>query len=70
LRTGNAKSPSLRAMVTLHGFALIIELTAAVCLIVALAGFGMTRSKSCLAASALAFMALLVAVEMLIEFST
>ena len=57
-------------MVTLHGFALIIELTAAVCLIVALAGFGMTRSKSCLAASALAFMALLVAVEMLIEFST
>jgi hypothetical protein len=57
-------------MVTLQGFALIAELAAAILLIVALAGFGFSRSKPWLMGSAVAFIALIVAVTMLIESST
>ena len=57
-------------MVTLQGFALIAELAAAIWLIVALAGFGVSRSKPWLMGSAVAFVALMVAVTMLIESST
>ena len=57
-------------MVTLQGFALIAELTAALWLIVALAGFGISRSKPWLMGSAVAFIALIVAVAVLIESST
>jgi hypothetical protein len=57
-------------MVTLQGFALIAELAAAILLIVALVGFGVSRSKPWLMGSAVAFVALIVAVTMLIESST
>jgi hypothetical protein len=57
-------------MVTLNGFALIAELAAAICFIVALAGFGVRRSKSWLMSSAVAFIVLIAAVAMLIESST
>lgn len=57
-------------MVTLQGFALIAELAAAIWLIVALAGFAISRSKPWLMGSAVAFIALIVAVTMLIESST
>jgi hypothetical protein len=57
-------------MVTLQGFALIAELAAAIWLLVALAGFGINRSKPWLMGSAVAFVALIVAVTMLIESST
>lgn len=57
-------------MVTLNGFALIAELAAVICLIVALAGFGIRRSKSWLMSSAVAFIVLIAAVAMLIESST
>jgi hypothetical protein len=57
-------------MITLQGFALIAELAAAVWLIVALAGFGISRSKPWLMGSAVAFVTLIVAVTMLIESST
>ncbi|MGC2077092.1 MAG: hypothetical protein WA728_13880 [Xanthobacteraceae bacterium] len=57
-------------MVTLQGFALIAELAAAIWLIVALAGFGISRAKPWLMGSAVAFVALIVAVTMLIESST
>jgi hypothetical protein len=57
-------------MVTLQGFALIAELAAAISLIVALAGFGVCRSKPWLMGSAVAFVALIVAVTMLIGSST
>ena len=57
-------------MVTLRGLALIVELAAAMLLIVAPAGFGLSRSKPWLMGSAVAFIALIVAVTMLIESST
>ena len=57
-------------MVTLQGLALIAELAAAMLLIVALAGFGLSRSKPWLMGSAIAFIALIVAVTLLIESST
>jgi hypothetical protein len=57
-------------MITVQGFALIAELAAAACLMVALAGFGVSRSKPWLMGSAVAFIALIVAVTMLIESST
>jgi hypothetical protein len=57
-------------MVTLKGFALISELVAMTWLIVALAGFGISRSKSWLAGSLLAFVVLIVAVTVLIDSST
>lgn len=57
-------------MVTLQGFALIAELAAAIWLIVALAGFAISRTKPWLMGSAVAFIALIVAVTMLIESST
>jgi hypothetical protein len=57
-------------MVTLQGFALIAEVAAALWLIVALAGFGISRSKPWLMGSAVAFIALIVAVAVLIESST
>jgi hypothetical protein len=57
-------------MVTLQGFAIIAELAAAIWLIVALAGFGISRSKPWLMGSAIAFVALIVAVTVLIESST
>ena len=57
-------------MVTLNGFALIAELTAVMWLIVALTGFGISRSKPWLVGSAAAFIVLIAAVTMLIESST
>ena len=54
-------------MITLKGFALIAEFTAAVWLIAALAGFRISRSESWLVSSAIAVVALLVAVTMLID---
>jgi hypothetical protein len=57
-------------MITLSGFALIVELVALAGLVVALAGFGISRSKSWLAGSLLAFMVLIVAVTVLIDLST
>jgi hypothetical protein len=57
-------------MVTLKGFALIGELVAMTWLIVALTGFGISRSKSWLAGSVLAFVVLIVAVTVLIDSST
>ena len=57
-------------MVTLKGFALIAELVAMIWLIVTLAAFRISRSKSWLAGSLLAFMVLIVAVTILIDSST
>jgi len=57
-------------MITSNGFALIAELAALICFIVALAGFGIRRSKSWLISSAVAFVVLIAAVTMLIELST
>jgi hypothetical protein len=57
-------------MITLKGFALIAESVAVAWLIVALAGFGISRSKSWLAGSLLAFVVLIVAVTILIDSST
>jgi hypothetical protein len=57
-------------MITLQGFALVAELVAAMWLIVALAGFGISLTKSWLNGSGMAFIALIVVVTMLIEWST
>jgi hypothetical protein len=57
-------------MITLQGFALVAELVAAMWLIVALAGFGISLTKSWLIGSGMAFIALIVVVTMLIEWST
>ena len=57
-------------MITLQGFSLLAELAAAIWLIVALAGFGISRSKPWLMGCAVAFIALIVAATMLIESST
>jgi uncharacterized membrane protein YkgB len=57
-------------MVTLQGFALIAELIAAAWLIIALASFGINRSKSGLVGSAIAFMVLIVTVTIIIHSST
>jgi len=57
-------------MITLNGFALIAELAAVIALIVALAGFGISRSKPWLVSSAVAFIVLIAVVTMLIELST
>jgi hypothetical protein len=57
-------------MITLQGFSLIAELAASIWLTVALAGFGISRSKPWLMGSAVAFIALMVAVTMLIESSS
>jgi hypothetical protein len=57
-------------MVNLKGFALVAELVAVVWLVVALAGFCISRSKSWLAGSLLAFIVLIVAVTILIDSST
>lgn len=54
-------------MITLQGVALLAELGAAVLLIAALAGFRISRSKSCLVGSAIAFMVLIVAVTIIIS---
>jgi len=56
-------------MITLQGVALLAELGAAVLLIAALAGFGISRSKSCLVGSAIALMVLIVAVTIIISFT-
>jgi hypothetical protein len=57
-------------MITLQGFALVAELAAAIWLIVALAGFGVSHTKPWLISSAVAFIALIIAVTTLIEWST
>jgi hypothetical protein len=57
-------------MITLKGFALIVELTVAVWFIAALAGFRISRSKSWLVSFAVAVIAVLAAVTMLIDSST
>ena len=57
-------------MITLNGFALIAEMASVIALIVALAGFGISRSKPWLVSSAVAFIVLIAAVTMLIELST
>jgi hypothetical protein len=57
-------------MIAPQGFAIIAELAAALWLIVALAGFAISRSKPWLMGSAVAFVALMAAVTMLIGSST
>jgi hypothetical protein len=57
-------------MITPKGVALIAELIAAAWLIVALTGFAICRSKIWFACSATAIAALIVAVTVLIDWST
>lgn len=56
-------------MVTLQGAALITESIAAICLIAALAGFGIRHSKPWLIGAAAAFAILIVAATVMIELS-
>jgi hypothetical protein len=57
-------------MITSPGFALIAELVAAAFLIVALTGFTVRRSRPWLMGTAMAFVALIVAVTIVIEASS
>ncbi|MGC1780321.1 MAG: hypothetical protein WBB34_20490 [Xanthobacteraceae bacterium] len=54
-------------MITLQGCALIAELIAGIGLAVALAGFGIIRSKSWLVGSAVAFTVLMLAATVIID---
>ncbi len=54
-------------MITLQGCALIAELIAGIGLAVALAGFGISRSKSWLVGSAVAFTVLMLAATVIID---
>ena len=56
-------------MITPKGFALIAELLAAACLIVALLGLSIRRSRPFLVSSVVAFAALIAAVTVLIDLS-
>ena len=57
-------------MIEPEGVALIAELIAATCLVVALLGFSIIRSRIFFVASVAAFTALIVAVTMIVELSS
>jgi hypothetical protein len=74
LKLSDALSPlgpqAINAMVRPEGFALIAELIAAACLVVALLGFSISRSRLFFVASVAAFAALIVAGIVVAELSS
>lgn len=54
-------------MVTLEGLALVAELVAAACVVITLAGFGLSRTKSWLICSVMAFSVLIATALVIIE---
>jgi len=57
-------------MITPEGYALVAQLVAAACLIVALLGLCVRRSRPFVVGSVAAFAALIVAVTVIVELST